>query len=83
MAEYNIDNLSQDKILDLISSKLYCGVSGLNNVGSFPENSIILVYEDIDLNTEEEERKEKREGIVTRPYSRGSSISNIIKLIKV
>ena len=63
--------------------QLYCGASGLNNVGSFPENSIILVYEDIDLNTEEEEKEEKREGIVTRPYSRGSSISNIIKLIKV
>ena len=63
--------------------QLYCGASGLNNVGSFPENSIILVYEDIDLNTEEEEKEEKGKGIVTRPYSRGSSISNIIKLIKV
>lgn len=60
--------------------QLYCGASGLNNVGSFPENSIILVYEDIDLNAEEEERKE---GIVTKSYSRGSSISNIIKLIKI
>ena len=62
------------------NKQLYCSESGLNKVGSFPENSIILVYEDIDLN---EEKEEKREGIVTRPYSRGSSISNIIKLIKV
>ena len=62
------------------NQQLYCSESDLDNVGYFPEDSIILVYEDIDLNTEEEE---KGEGIVTKSYSRASSISNIIKLIKV
>ena len=62
------------------NQQLHCSLSGLDNVGAFPEYSIILVYEDIDLNIEEEERER---GIVIKSCSRNSPISNIIKLIKV
>lgn len=61
--------------------QLYCILSDLNNVGSFPEDSIILVYEDIDLNIEEEEREGG--GVLIKSNSRASSISNILKRIKI
>ena len=48
-------------------------------IGAFPEDSIILVYEDIDLNIEEERER----GIVIKSYSKDSSISNILKRIKI
>ena len=51
------------------------------NVGAFPEDSIILVYEDIDLNIEEEEREGG--GILIKSNSKYSSISNILKRIKI
>ena len=63
------------------NQQLYCSESNLNNVGSFSKDSIILVYEDIDLNVEEE--KEGEGGILIKSDSKDSSISNIIKLIQV
>ena len=61
--------------------QLHCSLSGLDNVGAFPEDSIILVYEDIDLNIEEEEREGG--GILIKSNSKASSISNILKRIKI
>ena len=63
------------------NQQLYCSASGLDNVGSFPEDSIILVYEDIDLNIEEKEREGG--GILIKSNSKYSSISNILKRIKI
>ena len=61
--------------------QLRCSLSGVDNVGAFPEDSIILVYEDIDLNIEEEEREGG--GILIKSNSKASSISNILKRIKI
>ena len=62
--------------------QLHCSLSSVDNVGAFPEDSIILVYEDIDLNIEEEKEREGG-GILIKSNSKYSSISNILKRIKI
>ena len=60
--------------------QLHCSLSSVDNVGAFPEDSIILVYEDIDLNIEEER---EGGGVLIKSNSKYSSISNILKRIKI
>ena len=113
MAEYNIDNLSQEEILYLISSKFSIkeieGLKGLalcaSNVSSYFYHEIAcngkradfcnsclfsrnarpklldLLRDREKLNTEEEERGGG--GILIKSNSKASSISNILKRIKI
>ena len=81
-AQLNYNNLSYyPEKCHNFNRQLYCGLSGLDNVGGFPEDSIILAYKDIDLNTEEEEEREG--GIIIKSNPKYSSISNILKRIQI
>ena len=116
MAEYNIDNLSQDEILDLISSRFsikeieelegypLCGqsisqyfyheVDCTGKGGDFCNSclfgckarpkllNLLRHYKDIDSDAKEEERERGR-GILMKSYSKDSSISSILKRIKI
>lgn len=116
MAEYNIDNLSQDEILDLISSKFSIEeIEDLEGIPLCAENvseyfyhevdctgkridfcnsclfsrksrpkllDLLRYYEDATLNTKKEERERGR-GILIKSNSKHSSISNILKRIKI
>ena len=116
MAEYNIDNLSQDEILDLISSRFsieeiedlegypLCGqsiskyfyheIDCTGKGGDFCNSclfggkarpkllNLLRHYKDIDSDAKEEEREGGR-GIIIKSYSKDSSISSILKRIKI
>ena len=113
MAEYNIDNLCQDEILDLISSKFTIKeIEGLEGLALCASNVSSYFYHEVDcngkgvdfcnsclfsrksrpklldllrdrekLNTMEEEREGG--GILIKSNSKYSSISNILKRIKI
>ena len=116
MAEYNIDNLSQDEILDLISSKFsieeiedlegiplcaenvseyfyheveckekdanFCSSCLFGCQSRFKLLNLLRYYEDATLNTKKEEGERGR-GILIKSNSKHSSISNILKRIKI
>ena len=115
MAKYNIDNLSQNKILDLISSKF--SIEEIEDLEGYPlcaqsvsqyfydeveckwKNGefcksclfgcksrpklleLLEDYKDINLNVKNGERG--GEGILIKSNSNYSSISNILKRIKI
>ena len=107
MAEYNIDNLCQDEILDLISSKFTIKeIEGLEGLALCASNVSSYFYQEVDCTGKRsdfcssclfggksrpklldllkyKEERERGRGILKKSNSKSSSISNILKRIKI